>query len=183
MKVEKENPLLVVVSEMWTENLKYFADEHFHDAVYCIQSNIEASIYAGHSLRLSIIEDTKKVHFVTEIIKKIGDNEKILVVSNSVDELLELSEFFINFGISFDLLTKTLTKEEIYDIKANWNSTLDSKVVLLCTDEVLRLTYITNATVLINLSIPDLWSTFKFRFSTLSHNTTIRKLVSINFQV
>ena len=169
----------MTVSELWTLDLKSFADEHFNDPVYCIQSNIEASLYAGHKFRFAITENCKKLHFVTDLINKIEGNERILVVSNSDTELLEFSEFLINFEIVFDWLTKKTTQEQIRGIQAKWNSTLYSNILILCTDEVLRLTHIKNATVLINLSMPDLWTTFKFRFSALSHNTTIRKLVRI----
>ena len=167
------------MSELWTLDLKSFADEHFNDPVYCIQSNIEASLYAGHKFRFVIIEDKEKLRFVYDIIKQIDGNERILVISNSDFELLKLSEFLINFGIMFDWLSKRMSKEEIRAINSDWNSTGYSKSVLLCTDEVFCLTHIQNATVLINLSMPDLWSTFQFRFSALIDNTTIIKLKSI----
>ncbi|XP_063709549.1 putative ATP-dependent RNA helicase TDRD12 [Culicoides brevitarsis] len=167
VKHKDGNPTqLMITSSQWEPQLMKYCTFGKNPALY-IAHYIEAAVYGRVHFRLNFAKkDTKKVllqHFLADDIYKA---KRTMVICSDDEEVDEVCNFLRNLHITFTSYTHD-TEEAGREQALSWHEDSTRHLsVLVCSDNVLGdLTKVKNVQRLFHFSLPDLWSTFSFRFS------------------
>lgn len=157
---------LLITSSQWESRLLKYC--HYGKSPVLYMANyIEASVYGKAKFRLSFTTKEKKLNFVKNFLADdIYKAKRSLIICSNDEEVYEVCHYLKDLHIILTSYTHD-TDEAGRDQVLSWHEDTNRHFsVLVCSDTVLGdLSKLKNVQRLFHYSLPDLWSTFSFRFS------------------
>lgn len=157
---------LLITSSQWESNLLRYC-QYGKSPVLYISNYIEASVYGRAQFRLSFSTKEKKKYLLQSFLAHdIYKAKRTLIICSNDEEVHDVCHYLKDLHIIFTSYTHD-TDEAGRDQVLSWHEKTDRHLsVLVCSDTVLGdLSKVKNVQRLFHFSLPDLWSTFSFRFS------------------
>ncbi|XP_044739001.1 putative ATP-dependent RNA helicase TDRD12 [Chrysoperla carnea] len=165
------NIQLILTGEKWTNGVEELCKKSKIKPAICIETQIEAAIYAKVNMNLQFIRKETKMEILYELINQKISTFKTLLMCNKYSEIEEVVNFLNSKGIEALSFQKRVTGTEIKHTFDQWNTALPGAYKLLVlTDDVLADISITSAMWLIHYTLPRTWTHFSNRFNTLNAN-------------
>lgn len=159
----------VSTGEKWTTKVEEFVCRLDNFPLIIIGNPMQAALYGRAQFHLQYVQNKLKPETLIELLKSTHYHVHKCIVVCKLEEVKILEDRFATKGISFVSTTDEMTGGQAMELLMSWKSTSSGKhIVLICTDKSLRqYVKISNATFLINYSLPPTWSLFSQRFSIL----------------
>lgn len=168
-KHPEDNPQLVITSSSWNEHIRHYMKLCCSPAVI-IGSFVEAAVYAKCQFNITKNSYEEKLERIHEWLKsKEYKSTRTTIAFNCQGEIQYVSRILLERGIKVITVDINVKPTESEEIQKKWLSEQDGKLsVLLITDEALSKCRIKCAEKLIHFSLPENWTNFSRRFTTLT---------------
>lgn len=169
-KHPEDNPQVVITSSSWNEYIRHYM-KLVCDPVVLIGSFVEAALYAKCRFTLKKISFEQKLDMLIELLETRQYKSKRTVIAFSRQaEIAFLANFFSDRNIKIAVLDNKVKYTEFIEIKDNLMTERIGRLsIVLVSDEALSNCKFKDGEVLIHFSLPDMWTKFSKRFTTLTN--------------
>lgn len=157
---------LIITSTQWETQLQKYCQFGKNPTLY-IANYIEATVYGRAKFRLSLSTKQNKLFLVQKFLAEgIYKEKRTLIICSNDDEVNDVCGYLKDLHIICTSYTHD-TDEAGREHALSWHEDTNKHFsVLVCSDVVLGdLSKVKNVQRLFHFSLPDMWSTFSFRFS------------------
>lgn len=170
---------LLITSSQWESQLLKYCQYGKCPALY-IANYIEASVYGQAQFRLSFSKKENKLFLLQSFLADdIYKGKRTLIICSNDEEVHDVCNYLRDLHIIYTSYTHD-TDEAGREQVLSWHEETDRHLsVLVCSDTVLGdLSKVKNVQRLFHFSLPDMWSTFSFRFSVFfdAYHDYVKKL-------
>jgi ATP-dependent RNA helicase TDRD12 len=170
-KFPERNPQLIVTSTSWKQYLRSYM-KLTCEPIVIIGSYVDAALYSKCQFKITKNSfDEKCLRLLSHLRENEWQSRKTLIIMSTQTEINHLKDYFKNNAIPFSVVDNKSSRDDFSELNENWSREVAPLMTLvIATDQALKNCKINCVKTLIHFSLPDNWTKFSLRFSTMFGN-------------